>query len=85
MLMWLILALIKKNCILPYISHNISPIQKKNITGVVGDIKTELWFKIYTSATYMNHVFWFSLKVLIYSLFLYVQTCRIGSFTRKFS
>ena len=30
MLMWLIVALIKKNCILPYISHNISPIKKKD-------------------------------------------------------
>ena len=76
--MWLIVALIKSIFILHYIIPNISPIRKKYI-GIVGDIKTEPWSKINVFAVYKNQVIRLTLKLLIYSLFLYVQTCWIVS------
>ena len=48
MLVWLTVALINKNSMLPYIH------QFKKITGLVEDIKTEPWSMIYTSATYKS-------------------------------
>ena len=53
MLLWLIVPLIIKNSIWPCNSHNISG---NTITGVVGDIRTELWSKTYTSLAYKNQV-----------------------------
>ena len=68
-----------KKSILPHILAAIFHQFERKITGVVGDIKTELWSKIYAFETNINQVTRLSLEVQIYSLFLYVLTCWIGS------
>ena len=79
----------QKNSILPYIiGHNISPIQKKKKkkkkrkkknTGIVGNIQTDPWSEIYTSAAYINQGFKLSWNVL-FNHYPFISKRRFGSY-----
>ena len=84
--MWLTLALIKKtpfcHILLATIFHQFKKKKKKRKkknTGIVGNIQTDPWSEIYTSAAYINQGFKLSWNVL-FNHYPFISKRRFGSY-----